>query len=103
MDPADLLASRQIRDRPRDPHHAVEAAGGEAHRFGGLGEEAAAGLVGAGDFLETLAVHFGVGSDPLPFEATGLKGPGRPYPSSDCQPQKSAGPRSAFGEFPTAS
>jgi len=42
--PAHCLVPGQVRDGPRHPHHPVVAARREAHRLGGLGEEAAAGL-----------------------------------------------------------
>jgi hypothetical protein len=61
----------------------VEASRGEAHRLGGLGEEAAAGFVGPRHRLEPLAVDLRVGTDALPFVACGLDGPGRGDPAGD--------------------
>ena len=72
MDSADVLASGEVRHGARHPHHSVEAAGGEAHRRGGLGEEAPPRLVRRGHGLEAVAVHLGIGPDPLALVAPGL-------------------------------
>lgn len=83
MDPADLLASGEVGDGSGDSHDAVEAACREPHRLGGLGEEAAAGLVGPCDGLQALAVDLRVGPDPLPFEPLRLDGSGGRDPAGD--------------------
>jgi hypothetical protein len=43
----------------------VDSRGREPHRFGGLGEQAAAGLVGRRDLVEQLAVGLGIGARAL--------------------------------------
>src|SRR5207253_9204589 len=68
----DAFACRKVGDGSGDAEDAVEAAGGEAHCFGGLGEEAAAGIVGGGDFVQEVAVCLGVGSDGVGGVAAGL-------------------------------
>jgi hypothetical protein len=66
VDAADVSAPAQVGDRAADAQHAVIAAGGQPHRLGRLGEERAAGLVGAGDAVEQFAVGLGVGADGKP-------------------------------------
>jgi hypothetical protein len=61
----------------------MEAAGGETHRLGGLGEQAAARLVRPRHFLQPLAVDLGVGPDALAFVASGLDGAGGGDPAAD--------------------
>lgn len=74
MDSGDVLASRKIGYGSRDPEHPVISSCAEPHRFGSLGEQLSAGLVGRGYLVEEIAVGLCVGSHPLPFVAPGLDG-----------------------------
>src|SRR4051794_39284224 len=80
MHPPDILGPREVGDGAGDAEDAVEAAGGEAHRFGGLAHQAAAGLVGGGDGIEEVAVGFGVGADAVRLVAVGLEAARLRYP-----------------------
>ena len=98
MDSADLLGAGEVGDGAGDAEHAVEAARGEAHRRGGIGEELAAGLVGRRDPVEQLAVGLGVGARTVAVVAIGLdlpRGGDAPRRLRRCPRQAAAASRSA--------
>jgi hypothetical protein len=80
MHPPDAVAPGEVGDGAGDAEDAVEAASREAHRFGGLREEAAAGLVGRRHGVEQFAVGLGVGADPMRGVAIGLNLARHPHP-----------------------
>lgn len=62
MHPAHRLRAAEVCDRAGDSQHPRIAARGQAHRFGGAGEELARGFVGGGEALQRLAVDLGIGA-----------------------------------------
>ena len=83
MDSPDLLGAGEVGDGAGDAEHAMEAAGREAHRRGGVGEELAAGLVRRRDLVEQLAVGLGVGTRAVAIVALGLELPRGGDPAPD--------------------
>ena len=72
MQAADAEGVVKVGQRARHAHHAMIAAGGKFELVGGLVEQVAPVLVGAGNFLQQRAVDLGVGLDAVAFEALGL-------------------------------
>src|SRR6059058_6071186 len=66
MDSTDLLGAGEVGDGAGDAQHPVEAARGQAHRRGGIGEQLAAGLIRGCDLIEQLAICLGVRARTLP-------------------------------------
>jgi hypothetical protein len=72
MDAPDLLGTGEIGDGPCNSEHSMEAAGGQMHCRGSIGEKLAARLIGSCNPVEQFAVRLSVRSRTMAVVSIGL-------------------------------